>query len=187
MTPAFVGTSREHVVEIAKFAPGMRLDRVIRKSPSCFSHDVLADLYEALVGCVLQLDRTGILHRDLSPDNILVSSSGGRLHLAIIDCSFCVLSDEPTRTRVSNANFTAPEQLKGQETLASELYSIGAILYYISTGMYPDPSNREAFCKGLSVVNLGLYSWSPSRYIVHLEDCVRGHDLCPRSGQFFSH
>lgn len=93
-----------------------------------------------------------ISHRDLAPHNILIfSSSDGTIVAKIAD--FGLAKDEQSLsaiTRHSNmsygrAAFTAPEQkesLKNADSL-SDIYSLGAIMYFIFSGESPERRFRS--------------------------------------------
>ena len=75
-----------------------------------------------------------IIHRDLKPSNILVDAAG---QPKLLDFGIAKLLDkavDPTLTvdRMFTPNYASPEQLRGaSETTASDVYSLGAVLYKI--------------------------------------------------------
>ncbi|MGW1732357.1 serine/threonine protein kinase [Streptomyces sp. NBC_01724] len=86
---------------------------------------------EALV----TLHRESIIHRDVKPQNILLPLTGPRL----IDFGISHASDL-TRTSLTLGTiaFTSPEQARGEtSTAASDVYSLGATLFHLTTGRPP--------------------------------------------------
>ncbi len=81
-----------------------------------------------------------IIHRDLKPSNILVDSSGQPKLLDFGIAKLLAETGEPTNTieRLLTPNYASPEQLRGAaQTTATDIYSLGAVLYKLLTGSSP--------------------------------------------------
>lgn len=78
-----------------------------------------------------------IVHRDITPENILVLPDGS---IKLIDFSLAVKSNG-TRTTDSCGKqaFTPPEQFRDEVCPASDIYGLGATIYFMLTGMPPKP------------------------------------------------
>jgi tRNA A-37 threonylcarbamoyl transferase component Bud32 len=82
----------------------------------------------------------GIVHRDLKPENILISKEG-RVYvtdfgLAKIDNASTIIT-QPNHI-VGSADYMSPEQASGESVTAiSDLFSVAAILYFLTTGTRP--------------------------------------------------
>ena len=101
------------------------------------------------VDCVLQViegleaaQRIGILHRDVKPSNCYLGEEGavkiGDFGLSISTA----IRTEPALTAtgafLGTPAFCSPEQLRGEELNSrSDMYSVGATLYYLLTGRTP--------------------------------------------------
>lgn len=87
----------------------------------------------------------GILHRDLTPNNILVKGINTRRpEVKVVDFGVAKIStfDRKTITKsgfiVGTASVISPEQATGDETDArSDIYSMGCLMFFCMTGRYP--------------------------------------------------
>ena len=95
--------------------------------------------------------RQGVIHRDLRPPNVLVSSAG-TLKVADFGTSrFLEIAAHGT-TVIGSPPYMAPEQFDGKAVFGSDLYSLGVTLYQMLTGELPydapAPSDLDRLRRG---------------------------------------
>jgi eukaryotic-like serine/threonine-protein kinase len=102
-------------------------------------------------GLTALLDATGMIHTDIKPDNILVSSTG---HTTLIDFGFVQTAAEAsqwaTRPLAGTLAYIAPEMVTSALAAGpqADIYSLGVTLYEMLTGLRPwntdDPAELAA-------------------------------------------
>ncbi len=77
-----------------------------------------------------------IMHRDIKPENILVTADG-RLKLLDFGIARDLTWQKPDSASEGSLDYMPPEQLRGQSSLASDVWALGVILYIFATGRMP--------------------------------------------------
>jgi WD40 repeat protein len=100
-----------------------------------------AELIEKVARAVHHAHQRGVLHRDLKPGNILLDTRG-EPHVS--DFGLAKWSESQADLTLSDTclgtpSYMAPEQARGAKsiTTAADVYSLGAILYQVLTGVPP--------------------------------------------------
>src|SRR5262249_7553965 len=78
-----------------------------------------------------------IIHRDLTPDNLILQSDG---IVKLVDFNVAhQLESSATATVVGKHAYIPPEQFRGKPTAQSDIYALGCTLHFLLTGQEPDP------------------------------------------------
>ncbi len=118
------------------------MSRLISTPPESRLRDRL-ELFLRVCDGVSHAHRHLIIHRDLKPSNILVDGEG---QPKLLDFGIAKLLDETgdrtqTTERLLTPNYASPEQLRGvPQTTATDVYSLGAVLYELLTSRSPHES-----------------------------------------------
>ena len=127
------------VAVVLDYVPGPALEQVVAERGRLQQNEAVS-LAQQICEAVQDLHRLGILHRDLTPANIIVADDGAH----IIDLGIArPLTDTANRNRDTTAlgtyGFASPEQYGFAPTdVRSDIYSLGRILGFMLTGVYPD-------------------------------------------------
>ena len=127
------------VAVVLDYVPGPTLEQVVAERGRLQQSEAV-NLAQQICEAVQELHRLGVLHRDLTPANIIVADDGAH----IIDLGIArPLTDTANRNRDTTAlgtyGFASPEQYGFAPTdVRSDIFSLGRILGFMLTGVYPD-------------------------------------------------
>ena len=147
---------RSHFI-VMEYVPGLSVSRLVKRVDGPLPlHIGIQIAAEVAAGLQFAHDKTdasgellGLVHRDVSPPNILVSTSGS---VKITDFGIAKVKWSTTKTRAGvvkgKYSYLAPEQVKGDKAdRQSDLYSLGLNLYEMTTG-------QRAYRKGDQILVL---------------------------------
>jgi serine/threonine protein kinase len=139
------------------------------------------ELFRTICAAVQHAHQNLVVHRDLKPSNILITSDGTPKLLdfgiaKVLNPELSATSIENTRTelRVLTPDYASPEQLRGEQlTTASDVYSLGVVLYELLTGHHPYRATK-APPHELARIILDQEPTKPSTAVGHTEKVARG-------------
>jgi serine/threonine protein kinase len=131
------GTGRHYLA--MEFVDGQPLSELLRRGPLAF--EAVRVLQERLAAGLNAAHQFGIVHRDLSPDNVLIPA-GDLAKAKIIDFGIARSTRAGDGTIIGSGfagkyNYVSPEQLGlfgGDITAKSDIYSLGLVLAECLTG-----------------------------------------------------
>ena len=129
------------------FVRGRDLLDIVDEEPERLNPDRIRAMLRKILEAVEYIHDRGILHRDISPDNILLDQNDEPV---LID--FGAAREEATRkSRVLSSHHTVKDGYSPQEfyvagstqTVASDLYALGATFYHLISGDPPPVSQTR--------------------------------------------
>jgi serine/threonine-protein kinase len=120
---------------VMEYLDGETLAR--RMEHSAIDLETIVALCAQIASALAALHAVGIVHCDVKPENLFVLRGGA---VKVIDFGVSRLGDEPDPDESSIAGtpaYMAPEQWKGRPELASDVYSLGCVMYELLTGNVP--------------------------------------------------
>jgi serine/threonine protein kinase len=82
-----------------------------------------------------------VIHCDLAPDNLIVTPSG---QIKLVDFDVARVLDAKAYSVIAGRPaYTPPEQFRGNPTIQSDIFALGAILHFLLNGEDPPPLGGE--------------------------------------------
>lgn len=174
----------DELVVVYEYVPGTPLDEFVRQMGHLTGKQatsIVCDVCRA----VSALHARGVVHRDITPGNVIVADDGAHL----VDLGIARQRAEGRRrdtTTLGTWGFAAPEQFGFAQTDArSDVYSLGCLLGHLLTGAQPGTDAYEDALENRGLVPQGLVKvvrrateFEPSaRYqsAKELADALRAH------------
>ncbi|HEY3500032.1 MAG TPA: serine/threonine-protein kinase [Polyangiaceae bacterium] len=113
----------------------------------------------------------GLVHRDVSPQNILVGYDGFTKMVDFGLAKATALGDGATRAGQlkGKISYMAPEQIKGEPLdRRADVFALGVVLYAVTTGKHP--FRRESEGATLFAISAPEQAPAPSRYMAYPAD-----------------
>ena len=132
----FVEDQRAYLV--LEHIEGNSLRQIVDEKGS-YSEQQVCDMAKQMCEILTHLhtQHPPVLHRDFTPENIILSTDGS---LRLIDFNVAQqMHSNATRTVVGKHSYIPPEQFRGKATEQSDIYAMGASIFFLLTGLEPEP------------------------------------------------
>jgi serine/threonine protein kinase len=105
-----------------------------------------------LIYALYRIHNEDAIHRDLHSGNILYNHYDQRFFIS--DLGFCGPADKPLNSIYGNLPYIAPEIITGKKTtFASDIYSVGILMWEISSGQPPFIKYEHNYDLAMKIVN----------------------------------
>lgn len=136
---------------VTEYYRGELLSEAVEKD-GVFDAEDAAQITLCILNGLAFIHSRALLHNDLHPSNIMLQElPDGMLQPTIIDLghiSFMVMGRPTFYVEDLNPFFRAPETFRGIYTQKSDIFSVGALLYYLIFGVAPWETDLSA-CAGV--------------------------------------
>jgi hypothetical protein len=131
---------------VMEYLSGLSLDDLVRRHgampPARAVH-----ILRQVCGALREAHTAGLVHRDIKPGNVIVCDRGPPDRAKLLDFGLVRNANQSTRAPgltgewglVGTPGYMAPEQIEGGQPIDArgDLYSLGAVAYYLLTGRAP--------------------------------------------------
>lgn len=124
---------------VMEYVDGMNLAVYAGKKEQLFPVEELEEIIKKVAGALAKIHKLGLLHRDVSPDNIMIDTSGN-VKLIDFGATRQYAFDETTdMSVVVKPGFAPVEQYSrtGRQGPWTDVYALAATYYYLLTGKKP--------------------------------------------------
>jgi hypothetical protein len=116
-----------------EYVDGEDLASVVRRLGR-LSQDKASEVARQICAGLAAAHDRGVIHRDLKPANVMLDGAG-KVRIMDFGLAGIAATIHGAEIRAGTPAYMAPEQLSGKEvTVKSDIYSLGLILYEITTG-----------------------------------------------------
>jgi eukaryotic-like serine/threonine-protein kinase len=164
------GRERNTHYLVVEYVPGVDLRRLIRTQGRLTQRQAASVVLQAARG-LDYAHRRGLVHRDVKPGNILVTSEGVAKvsDLGLAGFIYEAENDPRAGKIVGTADYLAPEQISKPSEVSHlvDIYSLGCTLYYVVCGKVPFPGGSA---KDKARRHCHDTPWHPRRFNAELHE-----------------
>ncbi|CVI72482.1 Serine/threonine-protein kinase PknL [Clostridiales bacterium CHKCI001] len=132
---------------VMEFIEGITLTQVLKKNDEKLSVDVVMRMMEPIITSLSAIHRAGIIHRNIHPDNILVSGSGVAKLINFASVRSFIMEKERSFSMVLNPGYAPEEQYRsrGEQGAWTDVYLLCATIYRVITGVVPEEALERRY------------------------------------------
>jgi len=131
---------------VMEYIDGISLKKYIKRKGGKLPMEDVVLLIRPIMESLIDIHELGLIHRDISPDNILITRTG---QVKLIDFGAAKLnnSDGKSVSIVLKQGFAPEEQYrsKGEQGPYTDIYALSVTIYYAITGQLPPESIQRMF------------------------------------------
>jgi serine/threonine protein kinase/TPR repeat protein len=140
-----LGTDQEHYFYVMEFIDGETLDARVRRDGPLKAAEAL-NIALQVARALAVAAKQQLVHRDLKPTNLMLVDQEEELTVKVIDFGLAKVAKDAGEDSaaltiggfVGTPHFASPEQVEeGDVDIRSDIYSLGATLYFVLTGQSP--------------------------------------------------
>lgn len=145
------GVDADTAYLVMEYVPGATL-RDIMSAQGRFSPRAALQVIDAVLGGLSAAHRAGLVHRDVKPENVLISPDG-RIKVADFGLARAATKHTSTGALIGTVAYVSPELVMGKPAdTRADLYAVGVLLYELLTSKQPYTGD-SAWAVALAHVN----------------------------------
>lgn len=117
--------------------PGKTLNEIFKEYGGRLAEDEVVRWAISICSVTTYIHHEGILHRDISPDNIMLNEDGIIKFIDFGTMRELRYGAQAHTAGMGKYGYTPPEQWQGKPEAKSDIFAIGATIYYLLTGFLP--------------------------------------------------
>ena len=131
---------------VMEYVPGISLKKYMKQQQKLFSEQETLTLMQPILIALQAMHQKGILHRDISPENLMLSPDNT---LTLIDFGAARTfsrSDDDNLTVILKRGYAPEEQYHSNSRQGpwTDLYAVCAVMYQMLTGILPQEASARA-------------------------------------------
>lgn len=129
---------------VMEYLDGICLDDYLKEHNGKLPVEETVHFIEMICRALKEIHKKGIIHRDIAPDNIMISSDGN-IKLFDFGAARFSLDEDRKMTVVVKPGFAPVEQYNKINTQGpwTDIYALGAMMYMMLTAVKPDESTNR--------------------------------------------